>query len=232
MESLLMYKIIISCEHATNNVPKDYQALFSGQSEVLNSHRGWDPGAIVLASAISKNLKVPLFSYPYTRLLIEPNRSLKHPKLYSEFSKNLSQERKDQITRDYYLPYRKRVEDMVQQQISNKKMVLHLSIHSFVPELSGKLRDFEIGILYDPKRETEKEFGRAWKKSILNCVPHYRIRMNQPYKGSSDGFTTHLRKNFNSQQYLGIELEVNQKIISRGKLLDLFTTSLLEIIRS
>ena len=36
--------------------------------------------------------------------------------------------------------------------------------------------------------------------------------MNQPYKGSSDGLTTYLRNKFETSQYLGIELEVNQHL--------------------
>jgi hypothetical protein len=35
--------------------------------------------------------------------------------------------------------------------------------------------------------------------------------LNYPYQGTSDGFTTHLRKKFPDSQYVGIELEVNQK---------------------
>ncbi len=34
--------------------------------------------------------------------------------------------------------------------------------------------------------------------------------MNQPYKGSSDGFPTALRRKF-PKHYIGVELEVNQR---------------------
>jgi hypothetical protein len=42
------------------------------------------------------------------------------------------------------------------------------------------------------------------------------VKMNQPYKGTDDGFTTYLRKKFDPEHYAGIELEVNQKYFFEG----------------
>ncbi len=39
--------------------------------------------------------------------------------------------------------------------------------------------------------------------------------MNYPYRGASDGLTTHLRKRFHVNEYLGIELEINQELLSK-----------------
>lgn len=43
--------------------------------------------------------------------------------------------------------------------------------------------------------------------------------MNYPYLGKSDGFTTSLRKQF-PFQYIGIELEINQKSLQNQTTLD------------
>jgi hypothetical protein len=43
------------------------------------------------------------------------------------------------------------------------------------------------------------------------------VRYNYPYLGKMDGFTTYLRKQFISN-YIGIELEVNQKYVKENKL--------------
>jgi hypothetical protein len=40
-----------------------------------------------------------------------------------------------------------------------------------------------------------------------------KVRFNYPYKGTSDGLTTTLRKKF-GPQYVGIEIEINQKFFS------------------
>lgn len=91
--------------------------------------------------------------------------------------------------------------------------LLHVSVHTFTPELQGQTRDFDIGLLYDPRRFNEKQVAAGWKTGLSK---HFRVRMNQPYKGSSDGLTTALRNFFPAEQYIGIELEVNQKYYFRG----------------
>ena len=40
-----------------------------------------------------------------------------------------------------------------------------------------------------------------------------KVRFNYPYKGTSDGLTTTLRKKF-GPRYVGIEIEINQKLLS------------------
>nr|WP_238143946.1 hypothetical protein [Legionella pneumophila] len=50
--------LLISCEHAVNTVPYDYQMLFECHKELLESHRGIDFGALEIAQSIHK--KKPL----------------------------------------------------------------------------------------------------------------------------------------------------------------------------
>ena len=42
---------IITCEHAGNEVPARYRDLLRGSEALLQTHRGWDPGALSVASA-------------------------------------------------------------------------------------------------------------------------------------------------------------------------------------
>jgi predicted N-formylglutamate amidohydrolase len=211
------HNLLITCEHASNRVPEPYRHLFDGAADVLKSHRGWDPGAIRCAEILSSRLGAPLIDYPWTRLLIEPNRSQGHRKLYSEFTRNLPPEEKDQILKSHYLPYRERVEQKLAAQLTKGKPVVHLSVHTFVPELDGIERTADAGLLFDPGREQEKSFCKNWKRALNDQLPEFRIRMNYPYRGRDDGFTTALRKKFANQSYLGIELEINQKWIDPTK---------------
>jgi len=59
--------------------------------------------------------------------------------------------------------------------------------------------------------KVEKEFANKFRKELSLQIAGIRIRMNYPYKGKSDGFTTSLRKIF-PNDYIGIELEINQNI--------------------
>lgn len=207
-----MIHFIITCEHGGNIIPDEYQHLFVNAEDTLMSHRGWDPGALTLANEIHIFLKAPLFYSETSRLLIELNRSLHHPALFSSFTKTLSLKDKNDIIQQHYLPYRNGVERKIQSLIDQGFQVIHLSIHSFTPTLNGQERNCDIGLLYDP--QNEKEFCIQWKKNLQVQEPDWRIRMNYPYKGTSDGFTTSLRKKFN-ENYQGIELEVNQELLGK-----------------
>jgi predicted N-formylglutamate amidohydrolase len=216
MEKLSGVNIIITCEHAGIEVPEKYAGLFEAKQEVLYSHRGWDPGALDMATLLSAKLEASLFKYPYTRLLIEPNRSLGHPKLFSEFSKNLPQQAKDELIKNYYLKYRMMVKNEISKLILTDLPVAHLSIHSFTPVLEGKTRDVDIGILYDPGRNEERHYSGILKRVLKKNMPDIIVKMNQPYKGISDGFTTALRKCFTDDCYLGIELEITQRLMLKN----------------
>lgn len=204
-----MFKsIILSCEHAGNEVPDNLKYLFKDEPEILNTHRGWDLGAWKLAQFLSKKLNLDLYGYHTTRLLIEANRSLDSPQLFSEYSNKLSNSEKENLISTFYQPYR----DKIQQQIDQSaKPVLHLSIHSFTPIWNGVDRDVDIGILFDPNRTLEKEYCEQLKLTFEKKLPNQSIKLNEPYKGTDDGFTTWLRKRYPDKEYAGIELEVNQK---------------------
>ena len=227
------HKFIITCEHASNSIPEEFAYLFEGALEILNSHRGWDPGASKVAYAISKTLKAPLFEFIFSRLLIEPNRSAHHPRLFSEFSAKLTSAEKAFLLDNYYKPYRWSVEREIESILLENQSLIHLGIHSFTPKLNESKRSMDIGLLYDPSRPLEKNFCSNWKNVILDIDPKLRVRMNQPYKGTSDGFTTTLREKF-GPSYAGIELEVNQAYFtgdkeSESKIINTLTTSLLHV---
>jgi predicted N-formylglutamate amidohydrolase len=96
--------------------------------------------------------------------------------------------------------------------IQEERTVVHIASHSFTPVLKNKKRLMDVGLLYDPKRQAEKQFCRLWKKHIRDAssAKQYAIRSNAPYKGVSDGIPACFRKFFGSR-YLGIELELNQR---------------------
>lgn len=209
--------ILVSCEHGSNRVPARYRQLFTGQDEALASHRGYDPGALHLARAIAKAFGADLYFSTITRLLIELNRSVhNHRSIFSSSSRQLPASEKRHILQQYYLPYRRRLEQHLSELVAEAKPVLHLSVHSFTPELNGKIRTADIGLLYDPARQFEKVFCHNWRRTLNATGAVGAIKMNYPYFGTSDGFTTYLRTVFNDSCYMGVELEVNQKLIGKG----------------
>jgi predicted N-formylglutamate amidohydrolase len=202
--------IIISCEHGGNLIPHYHSSLFNGAEEVLNTHKGWDVGALTIAKKLSRKLESKLFFTKISRLLIDCNRSVDNKEVFSVYTQNLSVEIKNNLLNDYYFSYRNKIEQCIAAKC-NEKPVLHLSVHTFTPTWHGEERMVDIGLLFDDLRTTETWFCDSWCLAIQKQLPEKLVMLNVPYHGADDGFTTYLRKKFPENLYLGIELEVNQK---------------------
>ena len=210
-------KLLISCEHGGNLIPDWLLNDLSIPSEVLGSHRGWDKGALSVARLLSP-LADAYVEMTLSRLCIELNRSPHHKDLFSFYSKKLPQVLRQRLIHEIYEPYRAKVESQLEEWLEAGFSVIHLSIHSFTPVLNGEVRNTEIGLLYDPKSQQEKVFCQQWQQKLTD---HFkcRVRLNYPYRGTADGFTTYLRKIFNQKyprRYVGIEVEMNQALFRDG----------------
>lgn len=203
--------VLITCEHGGNDVPVAYRPLFARHHNVLESHRGYDPGALHLARELARALGAKLIYSTTTRLLVELNRSPGHSQTFSEMTRDLGTEERRIILERYYRPYREAVESYIGNAIARGATVVHLSSHSFTPRLHGRTRRADVGLLYDPRRAMELEIVLAWKHALEAAAATLRVRRNYPYRGTSDGLTTYLRTRFPPRRYAGIELEVNQK---------------------
>ena len=208
-----MDTFIITCEHGGNRIPPPYRRLFRGQRALLDSHRGYDPGSLVMAKALASTWRAPLVASTTSRLLIDLNRSIGHPQLFSAVTRSASAETRAQIVKQHYRPYRVQVERLVGQAVARGHRVIHISSHSFTAELDGRVRGADVGLLYHPGRRGETEVCAAWKESLAAFAPELRVRRNYPYAGKGDGLTSHLRLRLAQSDYVGIELEVNQSIV-------------------
>jgi len=206
--------LLLTCEHATNRIPRPYAALFRGRSDVLASHRGWDPGALPLARLMARNLRRPLIAASWSRLLVESNRSPHNPRIWSRFTAPLPREERARILDRYFWPHRCRVERAVADAIARGACVLHVAVHSFTPVLDGERRTSDVSFLYDSKRKREAALCRSWGARLHELAPPLRVRCNYPYLGAADGLPTWLRRRHPATRYLGIELEVNQALLA------------------
>ena len=203
--------LLITCEHGGNRIPARYRHLFAGFEALLQTHRGFDAGALVLAKELAKALHAPLFVSTTSRLLIDLNRSIGHPRLYSEATRAAPAALRREILEAHYLQYRNQVEAEIAAAVARGRRVIHISSHSFTPVLDGSVRNADIGLLHDPARPGETELCRRWQAQLKRLLPGLIVRRNYPYTGKSDGLTAYLRRRFPAAAYLGIELEMNQK---------------------
>ncbi len=204
---------LITCEHGGSRIPVPYRKLFRGRQALLDSHRGFDPGALVMARALAAAFSAPLVTSTVSRLLIDLNRSLNHPQLFSVATHGVPAQLRAKIIEQHYRPYREEVERIVRQSVSRGRRVTHISSHSFTPVLDGKVRVADVGLLYHPSRDGEAALCARWKAALATSAPQFRVRRNYPYAGKDDGLTSHLRLCFPPSAYLGVELEVNQEIV-------------------
>lgn len=203
--------LLVTCEHGGNQIPREYRDLFHGANDVLESHRGWDPGALRAARQLAKQLQVELISSTTSRLLVELNRSLHHPRLFSEFTIGLAASEKQQILNRWWHPHRRQIVDWIGEAVRQGQQVVHVGVHSFTPVLNGSVRRTDIGLLYDPRRPSERRLCTQWGRLLKGNLPEMVIHRNQPYRGAADGLTTWLRTQFEDRCYVGIELEINHR---------------------
>jgi len=211
-----MNLLVVTCEHGGCDIPHPYAPLFSGRQVLVHSHRGWDAGALELGRQIADSFGVPLHAATTTRLLVDLNRSLGHRQLFSEITRPLSVACRREVIDRYWRPHRQAVEGEVARHIASGGRVIHVATHSFTPTLDGRQRSADVAWLYDPRRQAESVFARAWMMDFASRAPGLRLRRNYPYRGRDDGLTACLRKRHPDETYVGIELEVNQGIVERG----------------
>ena len=219
-------KLMLTCEHASNRLPAAFKKFVP--VDVQETHRAYDIGALQVFRKLV-NFAKPEFSCEgkFSRLFVDLNRTITNKSAFSEYygalearDKPLAEKAKAAATA-YWKEYRENVEKFVAKNIGASKKgaknngkegadIVHLGIHSFTPALNGKVRNADIGILYDPKRPQERAYANVIRGEIKRLYPHMKVRFNYPYKGSSDGLTTSLRKKY-GPRYVGIEIEINQK---------------------
>ncbi|MDX1493144.1 MAG: N-formylglutamate amidohydrolase [Longimicrobiales bacterium] len=240
-------RVVLSCEHAGNEVPSEYAHLFDSPAarQALDSHRGWDPGSWELGQAMAGVLDAPLVVQRVTRLLVECNRSLGHPRLFSEFSGVLGPEERSAVVERYWRPHRERVREAIEGVLEGAPqggpVVVHVGVHTFTPVWKGRPRATDVGLLYDPRRAAEGALARRWREAMsrgtsVRGLPstarglpstarglpstmaggRLAIHLNRPYRGWTDGLTTALRQELPPDRYVGLELELSQRFAAQA----------------
>jgi predicted N-formylglutamate amidohydrolase len=208
------FEIILCCPHGGARAPAPHRTLFAGGRGVLSSHRGSDIGALALARALALRLQTPLIFTDVSRLIVDCNRGPRHPELFSEFTRTLGPAQKQRILEQFYTPYRTSVERAVTRAARARRTALHLTIHSFTPVFNGQQRNADVGLLYDYRRSAEKAFALQFIHAAATFNPNLRVRRNYPYRGDTVSHPTQLRKQYSADQYIGIEIEVNNKLLA------------------
>ncbi len=195
-------------------MPPQWRDVLRPAHALLTTHRGFDAGALELARRLAARLDAPLHAATVTRLLVDLNRHERSPAVFSRWTAELPIAARRELVARWHRPHRRAVHDACAAAIARGRAVLHVAVHSFTPVLGGQTRNADVGLLYDPGRARERSFAARWRAELREHDPTLRVRMNYPYRGSSDGLTRWLRTCFPERRYAGLELELNQALLA------------------
>lgn len=226
-------RVLVSCEHASNRLPAPLRL----DAELLKLHIAWDPGARQIARRLAKRFGAPLWEGEVSRLVVDLNRTLGNRVLMRRvsdghpipFNRGLTEAERRQRLERYYLPYRRAVECGVRQIISKHGRCVHLCVHTFTPQLAGRRRGNDIGLLHDPKWGIERQVCAEIRHG-LDQQGEFVVWFNRPYSGTADGILPAMRALLDPAHYVGLEIEVNQKFAGNAGALRRIADELAEAI--
>lgn len=200
---------LIVCEHASARMPVEFGAL-GLRDDLLLSHIAWDPGAMDVATGLSRRLDAPLVHCRASRLLYDCNRPPEAAAAVPTRSEAhdipgnqaLDPAARSERVQAFYRPF----EALLAKTIANHPTPPAIvTIHSFTPVFHGERRDVEIGVLHD-------EDSRL-ADAVLASASSFDTRRNAPY-GPEDGVTHTLRRHAIPAGLPNVMLEIRNDLIA------------------
>jgi predicted N-formylglutamate amidohydrolase len=216
-----MVGLVLTCEHASWTLPPGVD-LGVG-NDVLQSQAGWDHGALDIAARLSEAVGLPVHAGAFSRMFVDLNRPPAHDGVVPTNSYgapvpgNVALTPGDRAARlaMFHAPYWQAVRRDCAARLVDRGGVLHLSSHSFSPELDPVQRSYDCGVLYDPSHPFEAALAERMLFALRGAG--LDVRANQPYTGVGPALCTELRKEMIAAhgadvRYAGIELETSHAV--------------------
>jgi len=205
---------LIVCDHASNRIPAALGSL-GLETEALDSHAAWDPGAYGLASELARRLDAPLVAAGFSRLVYDVNRPLDSPEVTRAASevyavpgnRDLSEAERERRANALYRPFHDRIDEIIEARTANGQSTALISIHSFTPVYHGAARSMELGVLHD--------HDARLANAVLECAARFtalNTERNRPY-GPQDGVTHTIAKHALPRGLLNVMIEVRNDLI-------------------
>lgn len=200
---------LLLCEHAGRVIPRKLGDLGLPESERLR-HIAWDIGAEGVSRHLSRHLDAPLVMQRYSRLVYDCNRPPESPGAIPEVSETTevprnrglaAAERQERID-ELYLPYHRRVGDLIQARLAAGAKPVIVAIHSYTPVYKGQHRAVEFGVLHDQEARLAH-----WVLAAAEAWPGILSRRNEPY-GPQDGVCHTLNLHTVPHGLMGVMLEI------------------------
>jgi len=172
-------------DHAGSAIPDRLQDLGLGKEE-LARHIAFDVGTQGIIERIAERLNLPALVGNYSRLVVDLNRRLDDPTAFPQTSDetdipgnhNLTAMHREERVQEIYQPYHSAIERWLDHAQGSHQVPALISIHSFTPALTGVMRPWQIGVLWD---KDERIAGALIKR--LREYGDINVGDNQPYSG-------------------------------------------------
>ncbi|MBN9546605.1 MAG: N-formylglutamate amidohydrolase [Alphaproteobacteria bacterium] len=180
-------KLLFLCDHASNSVPPDYDAL-GLPAPLFETHIAYDIGAAFVTGALARAYGAPALLGTQSRLVIDLNRGADDPTLVMKLSdgsivpgnRNADAAEVARRLQRFHAPYHAAIR---QQIAAIGPGAILISIHSFTPAWKGVKRPWEMGVLYG----RDGRLARPLMKHLAEAG--FRVGDNEPYTGALEGDT-------------------------------------------
>ena len=208
--------IVLSCEHASWTLPPGED--LGVPDDVLRSQASWDHGAYEIAARVGEALGLMVHAGAFSRMWVDLNRPADHAHVIPANSYgavvpgNAALTAGDRAARidQFHRPYWEAVRRDVRARLHDRGACLHLSSHSFAPELDPAQRVYDCGVLYDPAAPFEASLAERLQFGLRRAG--LDVRANQPYRGTEAALVTSQRGELAGQRYAGIEIETSHAV--------------------
>jgi predicted N-formylglutamate amidohydrolase len=184
--------ILLVCEHAANHLPARFGDL--GLAPVdLESHIAWDPGALGVARALSRQLDAPLIAATVSRLVLDLNRDPAAPDSVAALSertvvpgnRDLEPAERRRRIEDVYHAFHEVADALIDSRMAAGRIRAIVSIHSFTPIYRDVPRPWHVGLIFarDGRLARHVENGLERDRDLV-------IGMNEPYSPADRVFHT------------------------------------------
>lgn len=207
--------LVLVCDHARNVIPRALADL--GLDAGLRArHIALDIGCEILARRLAHLLDAVLVLARFSRLVIDLNRPLDDPTSISPCSdgfivpgnQNVSTEQRLSREEEIFIPYHKAVAAQVECVRAKHGVPALIAVHSFTPAMAGKLRPWQIGILWNDDQRISLPLLNSLRGDPDLCVGD-----NQPYDAREHvGYTIETHGGANGFPH--VLIEVRQDLIA------------------
>jgi predicted N-formylglutamate amidohydrolase len=207
--------LLLACDHASRRMPRAL-GLLGLEERVFDLHVAWDIGAAGVARRLAAMMRAPALLANYSRLAIDLNRGLNQPCLIPESSDGifipgnagLGAVARETRIETLYRPWHRAVAyELRRLDAAAGRMVPLIGIHSFTPQMGGKSRPWQVGVLWDEPCAIARPLMAALAAQGL------RVGDNEPYSARNPSGGT-LESHALDPGRPGLSLEIRQDLIA------------------